>query len=49
MLLDVTRSHLAVLQKSGQVLKAVTVQEDRLQNRAVLALEHVLDGFYENR
>lgn len=38
-------AHLTVLQESGQMLKAVTVEEDGLQNGAVAALKHVLNGF----
>ncbi len=38
-------AHLTVLQESGQMLKAVTVEEDGLQNGAVAALKHVLKGF----
>ncbi len=38
-------AHLTVLQESRQMLKAVTVEEDGLQNGAVAALKHVLKGF----
>lgn len=39
-------SHLAVLQQPCQVLEAVAVEKDGLENRPVRAQEHVPDGVW---